>query len=345
MTSPKNDKILSLLFRSNILKVFSTLNPNTLTVLNYHRIEYPDSDQALFKPNISASPEMFCKQLDYLKENFNVISVRQFVSWLSGHGDLPRNSAMITFDDGYLDNYTNAFPELKSRSFPAVIFLTTGHIGQSIPFYWDLLAYSFQVSDKDNLSLSQIGKWSWETDAQKMRVAYKVIEELKKFSEDDKQVLVDKIVDYLETPIPDRIFSKLFLNWDQVREMVDGNIEMGAHTVYHPILTRIPFERAVDELKLSKTRIEKEINQEIDSFAYPNGQPGDFDIKIVDQIKKSGFRSAFTLISGPQSYKSVLRNPYQIRRIFLSHKDSFPKFVSKVHGLPRVLEYLGGGSE
>ena len=344
MTSRKSDKLLALLFRSNILKVFSKINPKTLTVLNYHRIENPESEKSLFKPNISASPEMFCQQLDYLKENYNVISVKQLVSWLSGHAELPPNSAMITFDDGYMDNYTNAFPELKKRNFPAVIFLASGFINQSTPFYWDLLAYSFQVSHKDNLSLGKIGKWSWENDEQKMRVAYKVIENLKIFSEDQKQVLVDKIVEDLGSPIPDMIFKQLFLSWDHIREMVNGNIEMGAHTVNHPILTRIPFDRVEDELKLSKTMIQEEINQEVVSFAYPNGQQGDFDIKVIDQIKKSGYKTAFTLISGPQRYRNVLRNPYQIRRIFLSHKDSFSRFVSKIHGLPRVLKYLGQDS-
>jgi len=341
MAERKSEKILDILFKSNILKLFSKINPCTLTVLNYHRIEDSRSAKAHFKPNISATPQMFSKQLDYLKENYNVISLNQIMRWISGHWNLPRNSALITFDDGYLDNYTNAFPELKSRNFPAVIFLTSGFIGQSIPFYWDLLAYCFNFTKKDNLFLSQVGQWSWENDDQKMRIAYKVIEELKKFSEDDKQYLVDKILDNLETPIPDGLFSNLFLSWDQVREMVDGNIEMGSHTVNHPILTKISFDSAMNELILSKNMIQKEINQEVDSFAYPNGRLGDFDNNIIVHAKNLGFKTAFTLIPGPQSYRNVFQNPYQIRRIFLSHKDSFPRFVSKVHGVPRLLEYLG----
>jgi len=318
------------------------LNPDMLTVLNYHRIANPDAPNAFFKPNISATPEMFDAQLDYLEKNFNVISIRDLVSWLNGEEELPERAALITFDDGYRDNYLYAYPTLKRRWMPAAIFLATGYIDNNKPFFWDLLAYAMMNTKKDYLSLRIGGTFDWESEQEKEANIRPLVEALKNLAEDQKIQAVDEVISLLDVAIPDNLFDDLFLTWNQVIEMSKDGIEMGGHTVNHPILTRVPPKLAAEEIVGCKLKIESATGRKVISFAYPNGQAGDYNKKLMAFVKKTGYEVAFSLRSGPQEYKKTKSSRYAIRRVFLSHHDTLPKFIAKLYGLPRLVEKIRG---
>src|SRR6185295_13403099 len=138
-------KLIDLAYGTGLIRAGRRLWAKSLTVVNYHRIDDPHRrDFDSFKPNVSATPDDFNEQMDYLAKWFNVISLLDLIEWLDGHKNLPPYAALITFDDGYLDNYTAAFPILRQHDFPALIFLTTEHIGTDAPFYWDMAAYCFR---------------------------------------------------------------------------------------------------------------------------------------------------------------------------------------------------------
>ncbi len=114
---------------SHIFPLIYKLRSQTLTVLNYHRIADVEKDgRDTFLQNISATPSSFARQMDFLSENFNVISGAELLAWLQDKSELPPHAALITFDDGYQDNWSNAYPVLKKRNLPAIIFLTTARI-------------------------------------------------------------------------------------------------------------------------------------------------------------------------------------------------------------------------
>ena len=117
------------------------------------------------------------------------------------------------------------------------------------------------------------------------------------------------------------------MDWDQVRDMQKSGIEFGAHTVHHPILTRIPLEQVREEVTVSKSRIEEELGEPVMGFAYPNGQASDWNREIEKIVADSGIRAAFTLLDGPTSLVEVKRNPYAIRRIFISHRHSLAEYA------------------
>ena len=132
------------LVRSKLINITPYLFPKTLTVLNYHRIDNPFRRRIdTLRINISATPEDFAQQMDYISAYFNVVTCNDLVNWLYGKKELPDRAAMITFDDGYFDNLSNAYPILRERNLPAVIFLTTDFMGTRKPFYWDYIAYCF----------------------------------------------------------------------------------------------------------------------------------------------------------------------------------------------------------
>ncbi len=318
------------------------LNPDMLTVLNYHRIANPDDSNAFFKPNISATPEMFDVQLDYLEKNFNIISVKDLVGWLNEEAELPERAALITFDDGYRDNYLHAYPALKRRWLPAVIFLATGYIDNNKPFFWDLLAYAMMNTKKDYLSLRIGGTFDWESEQEKEENILPLVEALKNLADDQKKQAVDEVISLLDVAIPDNLFNELFLTWEQVNEMAKDGIEMGGHTVNHPILTRVPPKVAADEIVGCKLKIETATGRQVNSFAYPNGQEEDYNKKLMAFVRKTGYEVAFSLRTGPQEYKKIKRSRYAVRRVFVSHNDTLPKFISKLYGLPRLVEKIRG---
>lgn len=336
MRSSIKRKLISFAFGTGMIRAGRQFWSKSLTVLNYHRIDDPNQKGFdSFLANISAHPNEFNRQMDYLARWFNVISLHDVINWLAGRQSLPPYAALITFDDGYLDNYTNAYPILRRHNFPAVIYLTTGHIDTDIPFYWDIAAYCFFHTKADHVLLPDNTEHSWKNSSERDKVSYSWIESMKALPETQKQNWVSRLPNHLNVSIPHNNFRKLMTNWDQIREMHNNAIEFGGHTVTHPILSRVSLEQAKAEIEGSKAEIEKQLGQPIYSFAYPNGKELDINPAIASLTAQAGYRAAFTLLNGPTSLREVKQNPYAIRRIFIGHNHTLAQFATLVNPLNR----------
>ena len=137
---------------------------NTIRILAYHRVlpgncaEWcPVSPNFIFDDGVvSATSEAFRNQMGFVRRNFDVISFRDLYYIESRGLGLPARPLIITFDDGYRDNYTNAFPVLKEFGIPATIFVATGHIGSNTLFWWDLVAYCFKIAAPSEVLLEEV---------------------------------------------------------------------------------------------------------------------------------------------------------------------------------------------
>ena len=338
-TNAARNAATRLLFSSGIFDRLHTTNRRRLTVLNYHRIE-PNGQQSwagMFQPNISATPEQFSAQISYLKKFYNLIPLDHLLAWLQGNVNLPDFPALVTFDDGYHDNLIHAVPILQRQNCPAVIFLTTGYIGKAKGFYWDVSAYCFTQTNRRVADLPLLGKRTWSGAAGEMPVLNEWVERLKRSGEPEKQQAMSALPSILEVEVPDDAFAGAMMTWNEVRELQSKELAFGAHTVSHPILTRIPLEQAAREMTKSKQRIEHELNRPIRAFAYPNGQRTDITPEIEALAKQTGFEAAFSLMAGPSLLEEVQRNPFFIRRIFIGHQDGLPRFAAKLTGGLRLL--------
>lgn len=329
-------RLITFAYNTGLIRLGRQLWARSLTVLNYHRIDDLENNPDNFQPNISATPAEFDRQMSYISRWFNVVSLQDVTNWILKNKPLPRYAALITFDDGYLDNYTNAFPVLKKYNFPAVIYLTSGHIESNRPFYWDLVAYCFAHTKKDSILFPDGIERSWDSIDGKNQISKQWIESMKILEENQKQNWISRIPEQLNVVIPDNYFKNLMMNWDQVREMSAANIDFGAHTVTHPILTRISPEQVRTEISDSKKRIEQELNKPVISLAYPNGMKADFNDTVINLAKETGFTTAFTLLNGPTTLNEVKEMPYTIRRSFISHKHSLPQFSTLISPINRL---------
>ena len=336
------DRSLALLHRIGVFDFARSISPNFLTVLNYHRIDDPShEDFDTFLPNISATPSDFALQMDYVAQHYNVISGAELVAFVKGKRKLPARAAIITFDDGYLDNYTKAFPILKARNLPAIIFLTTDFIGTGKPFYWDLIAYCFHHTTLEKVDLPYLGSQVWVDESTRAEIMYSWIGLLKELSESEKRKIVDQLPELMKVSVPEDAFGNIMMSWSNARELSENGIEMAGHTVSHPILTRLPPEEASWELINCKRQIEDQINKRVISFAYPNGRSADFNSELIRRVQQAGFEVAFTLLPGQMRYGDIPKNRFAIRRVFLSYKDTFPRFAAKLTGINRINSKYG----
>lgn len=332
------DIVMGILLRLRLFDLARLFTSSSLTVLNYHRIDDPYRlDFDTFKPNVSATPEEFAKQMDYVRSRYSVITCNELEQWLKGEMHLPRHPLLITFDDGYYDNLKYAAPVLMERNLPSVIFLTTNFMGSKKPFYWDYVAYLFFHTAKSTVQLPLMGQTSWVDPTSREKIMNSWINMIKKISDDKKKQAVSDLEKELEVNVPDDAFSNLYLNWEQICEMSNNGFEFGSHTVNHPILTRIPLTQVDEELRESKKQIERRLHSPVLAFAYPNGLEHDFSEDILNSVRNAQIPLAFTLLPGPVNMSSVKKSPLTIRRIFLMYTDSFPRFAAKLLGLNKIL--------
>ncbi len=322
-------KVFALLFASGLVRLGRSWWKDSLTVLNYHRIADPQREgEDTFRPNISASPEQFERQMDYLTRWFRVVSLREVVDWLDGRHRLPPYAALITFDDGYLDNYTHAYPILRRYGLPAVIFLATGYLETDRPFYWDLVAYCLHHTTQRQLFLPDgtLRCWTCQRDAE--RIAEEVIRQLKALPEVEKRAWLEQLPEQSGVVPPVGFFAGLMLRWEQVREMRQNGIEFGGHTMTHPILTCISLEQAWQEIEGGTARLVQELGEIPLGFAYPNGGPTDFNADVQRLVEQAGYRLAFTLLHGPSRLWEVRQEPFAVRRVFISYKHTLAEFAA-----------------
>lgn len=316
-----------------------------ITVLAYHRIADVSLPEFVgFKPNVSASPQMFDRQMAYVSRHFSVIDVTALEAFVEHGSALPPRPLLITFDDGYVDNYDAAYPILRRYDLPAVIFLATSRMDDPSALWWDQCAEHFRRTALRSAALPIIGQQSFATPEEKEVVSDRFIAAIKLLSDEQKQQAVSDLRAALDVDVLD---VRLFMNWDQVRELVAHRIACLPHTVTHPILTRIPEQAMREQIFASRDAILQQTGQQIATFAYTNGMPGDYDAATFRALRDGGFQTAVTLSPGPARADTVRRYPYQIPRIFLSYRDTFEIFLMKVMGVPALTErpqYIEEGS-
>jgi peptidoglycan/xylan/chitin deacetylase (PgdA/CDA1 family) len=241
---------------------------------------------------------------------------------------LPNKVAVITFDDGYKDNYTYAFPILKKYNVPATIFLTTGYLNNGKLFWFDLVRYILWNTKLKQIELDNYGIISLNTVRIKKKSINKFGEYLKKIPDEKKNYLIKRIIKISKLNIPHNLGKDIILTWEEVKEMNQSGIDFGAHTLTHPILTRISKKKAMYEIIQSKKEIEKRLGKEVTTFCYPNGDYYDFNTDIIEIVKESGFICAVSSISRKNPSKKDL---YSLGRISPWNYDSFKYFASGIY--------------
>ena len=303
-----------------------------VTILSYHRIGQPETSQPLYDPMLfSATQAGFTWQMSYVQQNFTVLSFDELAERHRLGQPLPSNAAVITFDDGYEDNYKLAYPILRQHNLPATIFLTTGLMGTRHIMWWDEVAALLQTTQTGSVLVQGLGELRLETPRDRLRAREKLRHYFKSLSEDERRGQQDALRQALSHSESPTLRAPMYLDWDQVREMNQNGISFGAHTQSHPILTKIPIRQAEYEIVASKKAIQTETGGPVRFFAYPNGKRGDFNTRTRELLDRNGFEAAVTLIQGSNLLVKGKVDWLALRRLYISSDDR-ATFIAKTSG-------------
>jgi peptidoglycan/xylan/chitin deacetylase (PgdA/CDA1 family) len=217
---------------------------------------------------------------------------------------------VITFDDGYKNVFTCAYPILRKYHVPATIFLTTGHTETDNPFWWDKVNHIIKDTTLTRLELEEAGEYSLTTPNQRLKARRAITKCLEGLPEERKSQLIQRMETLAGGSLP-ALNETATLSWNQIEEMSHHDITFGSHTATHPILTRISPEQANHEIYRSKKDIEEHLGKPVNLFSYPNGERGDFNNDIKQLLKDNGFIGAVSSIPGTNTTGT---DPYELRR-------------------------------
>ncbi|KYK27621.1 hypothetical protein AYK20_02520 [Thermoplasmatales archaeon SG8-52-1] len=290
-----SDAFISFANRMKLIDLYCLLKSNIkpyVAILCYHRVGNTKDRWAIDTTDIID----FEKEMRYLSKTHKILSLEEMARIIKGNKNLPKRGVVVTFDDGYKDNYTNAFPILKKYNIPATIFLTTGNIDNGKLFWWDKLEYILSNTKIKSFDLGEFGSIFPPSNKNKLKTLDEITIRFTKIPEDKKNDLIDKLVKNSDVDFPKNLGKDIIMSWDEVKQMDEGGINFGAHTVTHPILTKIPLNQAKKEIINSKRDIEKRLNKPVNIFSYPNGHADDYNQDIKTILKENGFICATTII-------------------------------------------------
>jgi tetratricopeptide (TPR) repeat protein len=314
----KKELLADILFNFNLVSLFKRLPfRNKLIVLNYHRIRPNDSHfTTTFEDAVyTLNADEFNLQIKWLKHNTLILSERELIDcYRDGIFIPPKTSApcvMITFDDGYRDNYTLAYPILKYYEVPAIMFVATQMVNNRQVPWWDVIAYLIKRCSKPFISFD--GRKFPMGDQKKEAIAY-FQRMMKKEQYEHTKYLLPDLSNACEVALPDSdLQDKEILTWEEIQEMAQKHIAIGSHTHTHRVLSTINVNSQKEEMILSKLIIEKNISQPALSICYPVGEPQYITEETAEIAASSGYVLGFTANTGVNYWKSIER--FTIRRV------------------------------
>ncbi|MDR4515061.1 polysaccharide deacetylase family protein [Nitrosomonas sp.] len=283
-----------------------------LSIVLYHRVP-KEPDELLFGQE---DAESFEAQIRHLSNHFNVLPLHEAVQRLQ-EKTLPSRAACITFDDGYANNAEVALPILQKYNVVATFFIAAGFINGGM-MWNDKLIELLRRAPNSVLDLSEIGldKYDISSLAQRRKTLFTLIDIFKYLPHEERFARLDRLCQLIPVTLPER----LMMTAEQIKQLHNADMEIGGHTVNHPILTRLDSAAAYTEIDSGKKILENIIQAPVRYFAYPNGKPGrDYIPEHVAMLKEIGFDAAVSTAWGAATknadiYQLPRFTPWNIRR-------------------------------
>jgi peptidoglycan/xylan/chitin deacetylase (PgdA/CDA1 family) len=284
---------------------------NKAVIFMYHRVLPQDLVQGTdipVQPGMYVTPASLRLHLSYLKAHFLIISLAELVRRLQAGEDISR-CAVVTFDDGWQDNYTYAFPILKELKVPATIFLASGFVGTSRWFWPEQISWAVRSVRRKRVDLSllpdALSRIMRREDHMNMEVEESselIISEMKSWDEPQRLSVANSCSLLREKTTGES--KRLLMNWDEAREMFQsGLVNFGSHTVSHAMLDHLPLEQVQQELLECAADIHSEIDVSAEFFAFPNGN---YTQQVLSILPSFGITAAVTTKRGLVNENSLL---------------------------------------
>lgn len=288
-------------------------------ILIYHRVMPAAEPLAIDCVSVAA----FEAQMARVAAHFRVVPLEQ--AWAEAQaGRIPPGTLCVTFDDGYADNCLHALPVLRRYGLPATVFLTTGPIGTRDLLWHDRVLHAFGRLRGPRFAWEEAGILAEDLSGPQARreAAFAMLGWLKGFAPPERDARIDDLWRREGTPPPEG--PPRMLSWDQVRSMREQGISFGAHTVNHPILSRLTEAEAEAEIAASRRAIEENTGAACTTFAYPNGRPSDYNAACKAILGRLGFACALTTRAG---VNTPAQDRFELQRTQIWEED-----MDQLHG-------------
>lgn len=284
-------------------------------VLLYHRVceMVPDHQQ------LCISPANFRQQVEHLKESYNILTAEEFHSILAKKRQFPPRSVLLTFDDGYADNFLNALPILQSLNAQAIFYITTGLLDTTTEFWWDSLERVFfesqslppEIRLRLNDSLVNLPT---NSSGRRMRAYRELHHHLKYSLPTQRAEIIHTLLRSASLPLEGRPANRVMSSAEVQRMAQFPSAVVGAHTHTHTPLRILSYEQRRDDILQSKTILENLTGQSVRNFSYPYGLKKDYDTESIRLCNELGF----SMVSS-NFYDQVhtWTDPFQLPRIIV----------------------------
>jgi len=286
-----------------------------LLVLAWHNVD----PTWCFPARRGAGREGLERQLAFLRRRCNVVALGDALRALDRRDPLPPRAVALTFDDGYRDQLDLAVPMLARLGLPATFFLVPGMLDGTAQAWWERLAWIFTRSARDAVP------WEGRTldlrgDARRRSTLASVLEQLKRRDHQGREAAVDELASRCA---PDGKLEEqaAFLDWDGARELTRRGFTVASHSLNHVILAEEPLPAQEQDLALSRRRLERELDVQVDLLAYPNGKQSDYSQATIAAARRAGYSHALTTVEG---WNRPTTAPYEIRRFVLQPERGVP---------------------
>ncbi len=292
-----------------------------LLVLTYHRIGNPE-DGDDYAPIYSATVETLERTLQALKKSHEIVSVGDVITLAERGFPLTRPTALVTFDDGYRDNFVAALPVLKALKIPATFFIPTGFFeGPFVP-WWDRIAWTVGRSHVPVLRLERPVPIAVDLRAlSRSEAVFQVVRAFRDHPVGDESAYFAELEARakVSADVPS-LGRDRFMSWDELRELANSGCDVGSHAHSHRKLIWLSEEDQRDEFSRSKRILEANLGREVPAVAYPYGWPGAYDATAERLARESGYRVAFSSVAGVNRPGTTA--PFAIQRLGVGFAES-----------------------
>ena len=282
-------------------------------ILNFH--QFYRKEEGLLKkgPSVHTHIDDFGEIIELLLQRFQPISMDTLTRHLHTSEPLENDSFLITMDDGYENNLTLGMPILEKNKIKATLYIATGFIGTNNNLPMDLIDHALRTTQKTKFKWDYINDEKLEIDTiEKLRAVNNRIGEIIKYLPVNKlNDAFKKLYEALDIDMTSE--TNNMLDWKQVKQLINHNIDIGSHGVTHTCMTTLDEKDAIDELFKSKKEILINAGYNANHFAFPNGMEKDFNDNLRKEAIKAGYKSIASVKRGINIPGKS--NPYDLNRI------------------------------
>lgn len=307
------------------------------TIVFYHYVR--DVERTPFPGIKGLSVEGFRAQIDWLAERFDIIDGPTFEHAVATGSGFASPTALLTFDDGFVDHFEHVFPVLRDRRLGGIFFIV-GDTLRERPVLANVHKTHFLLSNLGAERFAEEVSGALTAAGVPVAAGDAGREGVYRYDE-APDVRIKRVLNYeAPYPIADRVLSDLFarhigdadafarslyLGAAQIRDMAAGGMTFGFHTQSHPVLSRLDRQQQRGELRAGVELIQSLTGQNTVSFCYPYGFPHTYNADTLETLEEFGYSMAF----------NTVRREADVAR---EHRYELPRFdtrdVARLHEIP-----------